>query len=318
MKAAFLDFATVGSDELDISPLSAVTDELEIYDNTAPGEISARIDGVDIVYINKARMTREIIDSATSLKLICLIATGTDNVDLEAARDNGVAVCNIRAYCTNSVVEHVFALLLSLTHSLGLYHTSVRSGDWQKAVDFCMLGYPIRELSAMTIGIVGFGQLGRGVARIAEAFGMKVLISARPGAGSSDDDRTPFTELLRSCDIISLHCPLSDETRGLIGKAELEHMKESAILINTARGGLVDSQALVDALSDGTIAAAGIDVLSHEPPVNGDPLLDYTGSNLIVTPHIAWATVEARQNAINKVAENVTAFLAGENRNRVD
>jgi glycerate dehydrogenase len=179
MKAAFLDFATVGSDELDISPLSAVTDELEIYDNTAPGEISARIDGVDIVYINKARMTREIIDSATSLKLICLVATGTDNVDLEAARDNGVAVCNIRAYCTNSVV----------THSLGLYHTSVRSGDWQKAVDFCMLGYPIRELSAMTIGVVGFGQLGRGVARIAEAFGMKVLISARPGAGSSDDDR---------------------------------------------------------------------------------------------------------------------------------
>lgn len=318
MKAAFLDFATVGSDELDVSPLSDLTQDFEVYDNTAPVEISSRIDGVDIVYINKARMTREVIEGAPSLKLICLIATGTDNVDLEAASENDVAVCNIRAYCTNSVVEHVFAMLLSLTHSLGLYHASVRRGDWQKAVDFCMLGYPIRELSAMTIGIVGFGELGSGVARVAEAFGMTVLVSNRPGSDTIHDGRTDFDEVLSGCDVISLHCPLTDDTRDLIGEAELEKMKNSAILINTARGGLVDSQALVDALSNGTIAAAGIDVLSHEPPVNGDPLLDYVGDNLVMTPHIAWATVEARQNAINQVAANVTAFLAGERKNRVD
>jgi glycerate dehydrogenase len=180
-----------------------------------------------------------------------------------------------------------------------------------------MLGYPLRELSAMTIGIVGYGELGRGVARVAEAFGMNVLVSARPGSDSVGVGRTPFDEFLAACDVISLHCPLTDDTHGLIGRDELEQMKDSAILINTARGGLVDSEALVDALANGQIAAAGIDVLSHEPPVNGDPLLDYEGDNLIITPHIAWASVEARQNAINEVALNVVAFLEGAERNRV-
>jgi len=208
-------------------------------------------------------------------------------------------------------------MLLSLSHSLGLYHSSVRRGDWANAVNFCMLGYPLRELSAMTLGIVGYGELGGGVGRVAEAFGMKVLVSARPGSDSVEDDRIPFDQILDTCDVISLHCPLTEDTQGLIGKAELLRMKDSAILINTARGGLVDSAALVDALANGTIAAAGIDVLSHEPPVNGDPLLDYAGDNLIITPHIAWATVEARQNAINEVAANVAAFLNGEERNRV-
>ncbi|MDH3439366.1 MAG: D-2-hydroxyacid dehydrogenase [Gammaproteobacteria bacterium] len=317
MKAAFLDFATVGSDELDDSPLRNLTDEFEVYDNTPADQILSRINGVEFVYVNKIGMTREIIEGAPSLKFIGLVATGVDNVDLEAARECGVAVCNIRAYCTNSVVEHVFAMLLSLSHSLGPYQQSVRRGDWANAVNFCMLGYPLRELAGKRIGIVGYGELGRGVARVADAFGMNVLVSIRPGSKGTDPNRMNLDEVLQTCDVLSLHCPLAEDTAGLIGKSELEKMKNSAILINTARGGLVDSAALVEALGNGTIAAAGIDVLSHEPPVDGDPLLDYDGDNLIITPHIAWATVEARQNAINEIAANVAAYLNGEARNRI-
>ncbi len=319
MKATFLDFATVGSDELDVAPLAHLTPEFTVFDNTAADEIASRIDGCEFVYVNKIRMTREIIEKADSLRFIGLVATGVDNVDLDAARAHDIAVCNIRAYCTNSVVEHVFAVLLQLTHNVGRYGASVRRGDWQRAVDFCMLGYPIRELSAMTLGIVGYGNLGRGVEGIARAFGMHVLVSRRPGQAAGDDDgRTDFDEVLRRADAISLHCPLTDVTRGLIGERELGLMKPGAFLINTARGGLVDSAALVAALDSGSIAGAGVDVLSEEPPVNGDPLLDYKGENLVMTPHIAWATVEARQNAINEVAANVSAFLAGDRRNRVE
>ena len=319
MKAAFLDFATVGSDEVDVSPLRSLTETFEVYDNTSPAEVVARIAGCDLVYVNKVRMTREIIEQSGDLKFIGLIATGTDNVDLDAAREKGVAVCNIRAYCTNSVVEHVFAVLLNLSHSIGSYHASVRRGDWQNAIDFCMLGYPIRELSAMTLGIVGYGELGSNVARVAESFGMSVVIARRPGTdGRSDDGRVDLDELLRISDAVSLHCPLTAETRGLIGERQLGLMKPGAILINTARGGLVDSVALVNALENGTIAAAAIDVLTTEPPVDGDPLLDYRGDNLVVTPHIAWATIEARQNAIDEVALNVASFLDGGDRNRVD
>lgn len=318
MKAVFLDFATVGSDELDIAPLQALTPDLQVFDNTPPADVAARIAGCDFVFLNKVRMSREIIAASPALRFIGLTATGVDNVDLHAARDHGVAVCNIRGYCTNSVVEHVFAVLLSLAHSIGRYNQSVRAGDWQKAVDFCMLGFPLRELSAMTIGIVGYGELGKGVARVAKAFGMSVQIARRPGQQQdTGDGRVAIDELLRSCDVVSLHCPLTSDTRGLIGARELKLMKPDAILINTARGGLVDSAALVAALEKKVIAAAAIDVLSHEPPVNGDPLLDYRGENLIVTPHIAWATVEARQNAINEAAANARAFIEGERRNRV-
>jgi glycerate dehydrogenase len=318
MKAAFLDYATVGSDELDLSPLEALTDELLIYDNTRADEAAARIDGCEFVYINKVRMTREILESAGSLRFIGLLATGVDNVDLEAARDRGIAVCNIRAYCTNSVVEHVFGVLLNIAHSIGQFHESVRRGEWQQGATFCMLDHPIRELAAMTIGIVGHGELGRGVARLASAFGMQVLISKRPGSpGDTPADRLEFEDVLRKADVLSLHCPLTEETRNLIGAHELRLMKPSAILVNTARGALVDSGALVDALKTGTISAAAIDVLRVEPPVDGDPLLDYRGNNLIVTPHIAWATSEARQNAVNEVAANVRAFLSGGDRNRV-
>jgi glycerate dehydrogenase len=180
-----------------------------------------------------------------------------------------------------------------------------------------MLTHPVRELSAMTLGIVGYGNLGKGVEKIGKSIGMQVLVSARPGSDTVDTGRIPFDELLERADAISLHCPLNDATRGLFGAREFEKMKSSAILINTARGGLVDSAALADALRNGTIAAAAVDVLPQEPPVSGDPLLDYDGANLIVTPHIAWATREARQAAIDELVANIAAFIEGRKRNRI-
>ncbi len=330
MTAVFLDFATVRSAELDISPLetalaygsgAASRHEaclLEICDHTPAKQIIQRIGGCEFVFANKSRITREVITAAGNLQFIGLIATGVDNVDLEAAKENEVAVCNIRTYCTDSVVEHVFGVLLQLARSFGQYEQSVRRGDWQRARNFCMLDYPLRELATMTLGIVGYGELGKGVQRVAKAFGMQVLISERIGTDAQPSEgRVSFSEVLSDSDVVSLHCPLTADTKSMIGATELAMMKSDAILINTARGGLVDSAALVRALANGHIGGAAIDVLAQEPPIDGDPLLDYRGTNLIVTPHVAWATTNARQNAINEVAANVTAFLNGEFRNRV-
>ncbi len=316
MKAVFLDFGTMGSG-LDLGELESLVDELVVHDESPRDTVAQRIAGADIVFTNKIRLTRELLERAPKLKFIALTATGTDNIDTDCARQHGIGVANIRHYCTGSVVEHVFGVLLSLTHSLEQYHRSVRAGDWQQSTDFCMLHYPVRELSSMTLGVVGYGALGQGVARVAHEFGMQVLVSARPGSDSVPDDRVSFHELLAGSDVISLHCPLTAVTRKLFGAREFATMKNSAILINTARGGLVDSQALADALATGQIAAAAVDVLPDEPPVNGDPLLDYAGDNLIVTPHIAWATDEARQNAIDELAANTRAFLDGVDRNRI-
>jgi glycerate dehydrogenase len=318
MKAVFLDFATMGAEGIDRSPLTDALPGIEFFDATAPGQRRDRIHDAEYVLTNKVRIDRELMDATPTLRFIGLTATGTDNVDLEAAAERGVAVCNIRAYCTQSVVEHVFAVLLNFAHSIGAFDRTVRNGEWQRAADFCMLSHPIRQLSAMTMGIVGYGVLGRAVAETARHFGMRVLIARRRGQPTiADDGRTDFADLLRQSDVISLHCPLNDATRGLFGADEFRRMKANAILINTARGGLIDSLALVEALKRGQIAAAAIDVLPKEPPSDGDPLLDYAGANLLVTPHIAWATVEARQNAVNELAMNIRAFQQGEKRNRV-
>ncbi len=317
MKAVFLDYATMGPD-LDPSPISDLLPDLTLFDVT-PDELTAeRIKDAEFVFTNKIRFDDKTLAAAKSLRFIGLTATGTDNVDLAGAEKYDIAVCNIRAYCTQSVVEHVFAVLLNLTHSTHQYVQSVRNGEWQESNDFCMLDHPIRELSAMTMGIVGHGELGRGVERIARQFGMTIIIARRPGtAAIADDGRTDFHEVLRRADVITLHCPLNNKTKNLLGEKEFRMMKSDAILINTARGSLIDSAALAAALSNGDIGAAAIDVLAKEPPTDGDPLLDYDGPNLIVTPHIAWATIEARQNAINELAANVDAFLKGEKRNRV-
>ena len=316
MKAVFLDYATMGPD-LDLQPLRALFSDLDIYDETTHEQMVERIRDAEFAFTNKIRFTEELLREADKLRYIGLTATGTDNINLVTAEQNGIAVANIRGYCTQSVVEHVFGTLLMLTHSLGPYFASVRAGDWQNSKDFCMLSHPVRELSAMTMGIVGYGELGKGVAQIARGFGMDVIVSARPGADLIGEGRVAFGELLKRSDVISLHCPLNDETRKLFDKNAFAKMKRGAWLINTARGGLVDSAALVDALRNGKLAGAAIDVLAKEPPVDGDPLLDYDGGNLIVTPHIAWATNEARQNAIDELAANAAAYLRGQKRNRV-
>jgi len=317
MKAVLLDWATMGPD-LDISEMRALLPDLTLYDETESHEMTERIADAEIVLGNKVLLRDTIMDGAPNLKFIGLTATGTDNVDIEAARDRGIAVCNIQAYCTESVAEHVFACLLSLAHDIDRYATDVRAGTWQNADMFCFLTHPISELSEMTLGIVGYGELGQGVARIAKAFGMGVIIAARPGTDDVPDGRVSFDELLARCDAISLHCPLTDATRGLFGAEQFSKMKNTAILINTARGALVDSEALASALGKGDIRAAAIDVLPKEPPVDGDPLLDYQGDNLIVTPHIAWGTRRARQNAIDELTANIAAWLRGERRCRVD
>ena len=316
MKAVFLDYATVGPG-LDVSPLSDVLPELEIFDMTEEDQVLDRIRDVEFVFANKIKLTDELFQAASNLRFIGLTATGTDNIDLDAASRHDIAICNIRAYCTRSVTEHVFGLLLTLTHNLHQYIADVRDGAWQRSQDFCMLAYPVRELSAMTMGIVGYGELGNGVARQARNFDMRVIVAARPGSDSVGDDRVSFDELLEQSDVISLHCPLNDQTRGLFGAEEFRKMKSSAILINTARGALINSAALADALQSGEIGAAGLDVLPVEPPVDGNPLLDYSGENLIITPHIAWATDRSRQDSIHELAANVAAFLKGEERNRV-
>jgi glycerate dehydrogenase len=316
MKAVFLDYSTMGPD-LDLAPLRALFSEFELFDRTADNEVAPRIADAEFVFTNKMRLTAALLREASQLRFIGLTATGTDVIDLVTAKEHGIAVANIRAYCTQSIVEHVFGSLLMLTHSLDRYNKSVRNGDWQRAADFCFLGFPIRELSAMTLGIVGYGALGQGVAAAARAFGMTVLVSARPGSDQIATDRVAFDELVEQADVISLHCPLTDDTRGLFDASTIARMNRGSILVNTARGALLDSAALVDALSSGHLFGAAIDVLAQEPPVNGDPLLDYKGDNLIITPHIAWGTTKARQNAIDELAANAKAFIAGEIRNRV-
>jgi glycerate dehydrogenase len=269
-----------------------------------------------VVLVNKLRITREIIEASPALRLIALAATGTNNVDLVAAGERGIAVCNLRDYCTASVVQHVFGVLLLLTQRLREYDALVRSGAWQRGEHFCLLDYPIRELVGRRLGIVGYGALGRGVARAATAFGMEVLVANRPG-GTAVPGRMDLDELLPAVDVLSLHCPLAPATQGMIGAARLSRMKRDAVLINTARGALVDAAALADALRGGRLGGAAIDVLSQEPPVDGSPLLAGDIPNLVVTPHIAWAAREARQRCIDEMAANIADFRRGGRRGRV-
>ena len=315
-RAVVLDLATITNGDLDLSALDAALPGWVGFPVTRPDELHARIADAEVVLTNKIRLDRAAFDAAPALRIVCLAATGTNNVDLDAARDHGVAVANLRAYCTASVAQHVFALILALTIDIPGYRRLLDEGAWRDSPQFCLLDYPVRELAGKVLGIIGFGELGRATARIGEAFGMSVLVAERPGTGASAG-RVPLATLLARADVVSLHCPLTAETRGLIDADALRRMKPDALLINTARGALVDEAALAAALRAGRIGGAGIDVLSEEPPVHGNPLLDGTIPNLIVTPHIAWAAREARQRAIDEMAANARAFLTGETRNRV-
>jgi len=317
MRCVFLDYDTVSfNDDLDPAALHRALPGLELRPHTPQAQVAEVLAGAEVVLVNKLRITREIIERTPTLRLIALAATGTNNVDLEAAKERGVAVCNLRDYCTASVVQHVMGNLLLLTHKLREYDALVRSGAWQRGEQFCLLDYPIRELTGRRLGIVGYGTLGKGVARAAQAFGMEVLVANRPG-GTRVAGRLDLDELLPLVDVLSLHCPLTPATQGMIGAAQLARMKRDAVLVNTARGALVDAAALADALRAGRLGGAAIDVLAQEPPVDGSPLLAGDIPNLIVTPHIAWAAREARQRCIDEMAANAEDFRRGGRRGRV-
>jgi len=315
MKAVFLDYDTVSNGDLDTSALAASVGRLNLYESD-DSETAERIRDADIVLLNGLKLSGEILQGAPMLKLVVLAATGTDNVDLAAAQERGIAVCNVRAYCTASVVQHVWGLILSLNQHVADYARLATDGSWTRNERFMELRFPIRELNGRTFGVVGWGELGRGVARVAKTFGMRIVIANRRG-GSPKPDRMELDRLLAISDIVSLHCPLNDSTRGLIGARELALMKPDTLLINTARGALVDGHALAAALRAGRLGGAGIDVLPQEPPPSGDPLLDPAIPNLIVTPHIAWAAREARQRCLDEAAANIRDFLGGGRRSRV-
>ena len=312
MLGAFLDRNTLDCGDLDFSVLDAQLPELTYYPATLPDQVAERIAQAEVVISNKVMLDAAAIQQAPRLRLICIAATGVNNVDLAAAEAAGITVCNCRGYGSPAVVQHVFALLLALYTRLPDYHQAVRAGRWQRASQFCLLDYPIRELADKTLGIVGYGELGRGVARVAEAFGMRVLLAQRPGAIEPEEGRLPLPVLLPQVDVLSLHCPLTPETRGLIGAWELALMRRDAVLINTARGGLVDEAVLADALRKGALGGAGIDVLSLEPPTDGNPLLAPDIPNLIITPHSAWGSRESRQRLLEQLAENVREYQLGQ------
>ncbi len=310
-RAAFLDLASVDYNDLDLTPLQAAVPEWLWFDEIEPEQLAKVLSEVDVVVTNKVVLDKTLLQQAPQLKLICIAATGTNNIDLEAAHELGIPVCNVRAYATASVVQHVFSLLLSLTTHMNEYQQAVKENAWAKSEQFCLLNYPIRELVGRTLGIVGYGELGQGVTRVAESFGMKVLIAKRDD-NDKRNGRLALHELLAKVDVLSLHCPLTDSNRHFIAEKELALMKADAVLINTARGGLIDEPALLAALKNNHLAGAALDVIEQEPPAENHPLIHADLPNLIITPHIAWASTEARQRLIQQLANNIAALAAGQ------
>jgi glycerate dehydrogenase len=287
------------------------------YEETAPSEIVARLHDATIVICNKLQLREATLSQLPKLRLIAVAATGVDNIDLAFCRARKIAVCNTRGYASTSLPEHALMLMLALRRNLCAYQRDVRAGRWAQAKKFCLLDHPIGDLKGATLGIVGYGKLGQSLARLATAIGMEVLIAEHKHAAVTRPGRISFAEVLSRSDVISLHCPLTESTRNLIDAAELRQLKPGAILINTARGGLVDEVALLAALQEGRIGGAGIDVLRSEPPRDGNVLIEVELPNLIVTPHTAWASREAMQVLAEQVIENLEAFVRGEPRNLV-
>ena len=308
MRAVILDRATLG-DDIDIAPFLDINLNWTVYDTTSPEQVQERIAGAAIVLTNKVVITRELMEKTDSLKYIGVLATGTNNVDLAAAKEHNIAVTNVTAYGTPSVAQHTLAMILSLVTHLPSYSQLSSDGSWAKSSMFCVMDAPVMELFDKTLLIVGYGELGQAVAKLAEAFGMKLLIAKVPGSSSSATDRVALEEGLREADVVSIHCPLTERTHNMIDREQLALMKSHALLINTARGGLVNEQALVDALRAGELGGAGVDVLIEEPPVNGNPLLEPGIPNLIVTPHTAWMAKEARKRIVELAAGNILQFL---------
>lgn len=312
-----LDAATTDTGGLSWKGLEAFG-SLTVHPRTAPDEIAARAAGKQVVITNKAVLTREILKELPDLKLVCLLSTGTNAVDLEACRERGIPVCNIPAYSTDSVAEHTFALILAQARRVEAHDRAVHEGGWVESPDFCFTVHPQCELAGRTLGLVGFGEIAQAVARIASAFRMRVLATTRTEEGKPDlgQEFVQLDDLLDASDIVSLHCPLTPETEKLINGNTLNRMKEGAWLVNTGRGGLLDEAAVARSLEEGHLGAALLDVLSSEPPDPGNPLL--SAPRCVITPHVAWATRAARERLIELLVGNVRCFLEGESRNVVN
>lgn len=316
MRIVVLDGFTLNPGDLSWAELEAIA-PCEIHDRTKPKELSQRTAGREILLTNKTVLDRAAIESLAQLKYIGVLATGTNVVDLDAARGRGIPVTNVPAYSTASVAQTTIALLLELTQNVGHHAQTVREGRWSQSADFCYWDRPLIELSGLTMGIVGFGRIGRAVAELANAFGMSLIVfSRRPNPAPLFVRYVELEALFRQSDVVTLHCPLTPETRGLVNAESLSWMKPSALLLNCSRGPLVDEPALAEALNHGRIAGAGLDVLSAEPPSPDNPLL--RARNCFITPHFAWATGAARRRLMKTAVENVRAFLNGRPQNVVN
>jgi glycerate dehydrogenase len=308
-RAVFLDHPSLDLGDLDLGPLRDCFEDLQLFARTTPEQVTERLKGATVAITNKIVIDAAAMAANPQLKLILISATGTNNVDLAAARSHGITVCNCQGYGTPSVAQHTIMLLLNLATRLADYQKAVGEGRWQQATQFCLLDYPIVELQGKTLGVLGHGELGSAVARLAEAFGMRVLLGQIPGRPARPD-RLPLEQLLGQVDALTLHCPLNEHTRGFIGGRELSLLKPGAFVVNTARGGLIDEQALAESLRSGHLGGAATDVLSVEPPTQGNPLLAGDIPRLIVTPHNAWGSREARQRIVGQMAENARGFFS--------
>ena len=310
LNAVILDETSFNPGDLDLTPLIRLNKNWQRFDLTTTEQRLERLKNVHIAVANKVVFDKALLDQLPDLKVILLTATGMDNVDLEHCKAKGITTYNVTDYCTPSVAQHVFTLILALSTSLNAYQTMTRNGEWSKSEHFSSLQFPIQELDGKTLGLVGYGSLAKGVEKLALAFGMKILIAERAGSEKASPGRLLLDDLLPQVDVLSIHCPLTPVTNKLINRTALEKMKPSALLINTARGAVVDNTELAQALRDGVIAGAGIDVLEKEPPPADHPILAPEIPNLILTPHIAWAAIEARQRVVEKVADNLEHWLS--------
>jgi glycerate dehydrogenase len=316
VKIVFLDRDTLSPQTRLREP--SFSHELVSYGRTAPDEVSARIADADIVLVNKVRLNEDALAQARSLKMIAVAATGTDNIDLKACAARGIVVSNIRNYAVHTVPEHTFALIFALRRSICAYRDAVQAGRWQESGQFCFFDHPIRDLAGSTLGVVGDGALGQAVAAMGRALGMQVLMAGFKGRNDQGVLYTPFDRVLAECDVLTLHCPLVPETRNMIGRAEFAAMKRAPLLINTARGGLVDESEVGPALEAGQLGGAGFDVVSIEPPPPDHPFIALLSRpNFILTPHVAWASDEAVQGLADQLIDNIEAFQRGESRHVV-
>lgn len=304
--AIFLDAGSVG--DADLSPIHALDLRLQTFEHTPPSHVIQRLHQATIAIVNKTQIDAHIIQQLPHLKYIAVTATGINNIDMAAAERAGIVVQNVEHYANASVAQHVFALLLQLTNQCQPYHQAIQQGEWSNSVHFCLLDHPMIELAGKTLCIIGYGALGQATAQLAKAFGMQVIIAERPGA-ICRAGRVTFEHALALSDVISLHCSLTPTNHQLIGSKQLGLMKKSAILINTARGGLIDTQAVVDALLEDKLYAAALDVLDVEPPPNDHPALRCTHPRLLLSPHVAWATKEARNRLMQRLAQDLQQWL---------